>query len=267
MNYNDKKLNVYRTRKKLSVATLRLLAYVLLCRIDDPYLSKSSRCTAFTVPVALSKRRHHKIDDVATLFHSVNKNKEDQDSATNTSDQSNIGEYPIPVVSRIAKMDPLLVYTDVFAVVIACQLLGLLDVLNDTTFWINGGWFQPITPITTESSTLPIFLQRTASNAVCYIFITFVSIKGSYETGTALRSLDSILRVMISSIVTFTFTRWLAVAIWVLLALTPPISATDRVELITSHADQFTEILRESYFIMITITTGRVGLYKLFYTS
>ena len=72
---------------------------------------------------------------------------------------------------------------------------------------------------------------------------------------------------MISSIVTFTFTRWLAVAIWVLLALTPPISATDCVELITGHADQFTEILRESYFIMITIATGRVGLYKLFYTS
>lgn len=50
---------------------------------------------------------------------------------------------------------------DIFGVAMACQLLGLADVLNDTSFWLNGGWIQPIPAI---PPSLSILVQRISLN-------------------------------------------------------------------------------------------------------
>ncbi|GKY97520.1 hypothetical protein MPSEU_000710200 [Mayamaea pseudoterrestris] len=71
-----------------------------------------------------------------------------------------------------------LLLVDVGAVVLACQLLGLQDVLNDPNFWQNGGWFQaPALP-----STLPTLALRISQNSLSWI-VASVIVKGfSFET-------------------------------------------------------------------------------------
>lgn len=59
---------------------------------------------------------------------------------------------------------------DILAIVIASQLIGLVDSLNDDLFWQNGGLFQPV-PIVPH--TLGTFVQRTSSGCVCWIASNF----------------------------------------------------------------------------------------------
>jgi hypothetical protein len=231
-----------KTRNNKYMFASKLLVLVFYCMsydtIYDQYLSKSFHCYAFvgSVPIGLkafSKNlfliANDQVQDRAILLHSVNKKDDKMDDVT---DRSNDNKKTI---SRISRIDPILVYTDIFAILIACQLMGLLDVLNDSTFWMNGGWFQPIIIVSTESSTLPIFLQRVASNTVCYVLITFIFVQENYEIGTALRSSESIIQ---------------------------PVSLVDYIGSTINHTDEFIETLRESYFMAITIAFGRLGLYK-----
>jgi hypothetical protein len=52
---------------------------------------------------------------------------------------------------------------DLVGIVIACQLLGLVDVLTDRSFWVQGGWFQPIPVIPASFSVL---VGRISENAL-----------------------------------------------------------------------------------------------------
>lgn len=246
--------------------------------VYDRSLSKPIYLHAFTslIPLRVMSNKNSFVsnirlihDSCVTLRHSSKNHNEDpvaDDDDINTevgidiSDKSSTSDSI--GIARISNIDPILVYADIFAILIACQLLGLLDVLHDATFWRNGGWFQRITIISTESSsTLPIFLQRVASNTVCYICCTFVLINGCYECDTALRSPNSIFNIMISSIVTFTIAR-IATAFISFLLVTHPISIDECNVFITNRSDQVIELLRESYFIAITTTSARFGLYK-----
>jgi drug/metabolite transporter superfamily protein YnfA len=183
-----------------------------------------------------------------------NKNdKVDTNTAKTYNDNERIG------ISQLSMIDPILVYADIFAVVIACQLMGLIDVLNDDTFWRNGGWFQPI--VIDSSSTLPIFLRRVATDSVCYILTTFVVIRGSYEIHTALRSSHTIFRMMISSILIFTFARLGTIFVQILFD-TQGVDINDFVGFFINHSGQIVEILRESYCIALTTTSVRLGLSK-----
>ena len=58
-----------------------------------------------------------------------------------------------------------LLISDVLAAIVACQLLGLHDALDNPTFWANGGWFQP----PTVPSSLPILVSRISVNSLCWI--------------------------------------------------------------------------------------------------
>jgi hypothetical protein len=60
---------------------------------------------------------------------------------------------------------------DIVAILVASQLIGLLDSLNDDLFWEHGGFAQPL-PIVPH--TLGTFVQRTSLGCVCWIIPSFV---------------------------------------------------------------------------------------------
>jgi hypothetical protein len=60
---------------------------------------------------------------------------------------------------------------DMFAIVIACQLMGLVDIVNDPEFSRSGGWLQPIPLI---PSTLGILVQRIVLFAFIWIPLSFI---------------------------------------------------------------------------------------------
>ncbi|CAB9531875.1 expressed unknown protein [Seminavis robusta] len=67
--------------------------------------------------------------------------------------------------------------TDLLAIAIATQLLGLTDILNDPTFWNNGGWIQPVTS-TGVSNTLPVLVQRFSVTGIAWLGSAFSSTDG-----------------------------------------------------------------------------------------
>jgi hypothetical protein len=75
--------------------------------------------------------------------------------------------------SILASLDPGLGVADLFAIILASQLIGLLDIVNNPEFIKQGGWMQPIP---TVPSTLGTLLQRISSLAVSWIFSVFLTI-------------------------------------------------------------------------------------------
>lgn len=56
---------------------------------------------------------------------------------------------------------------DVFAIVLASQLMGLLDAVNAPDFARNGGWSQPLPSV---PSTLGVLVERISTLSVIWIF-------------------------------------------------------------------------------------------------
>lgn len=74
-----------------------------------------------------------------------------------------------------------LVVTDLLAIAIACQLLGLLDAINSETFASRGGWLQPVT--VNSFRTLPLLVERFAENSVLWLSAAaLVEAKNSQST-------------------------------------------------------------------------------------
>ena len=145
------------------------------------------------------------------------------------------------VDSDVPSMNPRLLLTDLLAVAIACQLMGLIDVLNDPVFWTNGGWLQPI--LVPES--LPTLVQRFSINScvlICVAVVFPTSLSNSFRT-TLLQSLSmfSIVRIGLGLI---------------LLASHADTTGPDALNVIV-------ESIRECYFVSVATTTGRFALNKL----
>lgn len=68
---------------------------------------------------------------------------------------------------------------DLVAIVVACQLIGLIDVLTDDSFWANGGFAQPVP---TMPTTLGTFVQRTSTGCICWIL---ASLTGSNQSSVS----------------------------------------------------------------------------------
>ena len=99
--------------------------------------------------------------------------------------------YPVPFTKALKarnsgdhdgkdSFDPSLLTVDILAVVVASQLIGLVDVLNYASFWDNGGFAQPLPAV---PATLGSFVQRTSSGCVCWIVS---NIWGSNDTWIAM---------------------------------------------------------------------------------
>ena len=75
-------------------------------------------------------------------------------------------------------MDPGLWITDFLALILASQLIGLLNILNSPEFIRNGGWFQPIPAI---PSTLDDLIQRISAFGILWA-ISSVSVANLSKT-------------------------------------------------------------------------------------
>lgn len=71
--------------------------------------------------------------------------------------QDSHSRSPLQLSFTVQLGDKRQIACDLLAVIIACQLMGLLDAVNDSEFSRNGGWLQPIPAI---PSTLGSFIQR-----------------------------------------------------------------------------------------------------------
>ena len=155
---------------------------------------------------------------------------------------------------------------------IACQLLGLLDVLGDPAFLNSGGWFQPVTA--SSFSTIPTLVQRFSTNSVLFLgTATLLSLlnnsnqdEGDDSTNTngvldqhAVLSKDAVIRTSLRMTGTFFIVR---------VALATIVAST-----LTDTGSNFTdewsavlvEAVRECYFVALGTTASRFALYWLYF--
>jgi hypothetical protein len=152
--------------------------------------------------------------------------------------------------SAIPSIDPLLLMTDLLAIAMSCQLMGLIDVLNDPEFWNHGGWFQPVLVPTT----LPTLMQRFSTNSLLWIFVAGVIQSSTYQKEVSLASSKAIRTTMLSSLSIFTLLR----LGFSLLLIASDADTTSPVAL-----SSVSTILRECYFVAVATMTGRFALYNL----
>lgn len=150
-------------------------------------------------------------------------------------------------------LDPALLVADLLALAIACQLMGLTDVLNNPIFWKNGGWFQPI--IVAES-TLPVFFNRFSLNSCVYV--ASAASLGAYQR-EVLQSTNAVLTSAFQSTVAFSILR-AALGIGMAYMTSSP-------ELISADLHVVVALFRDCYFVAIATTAGRYIVYTLIYRS
>ena len=133
---------------------------------------------------------------------------------------------------------------DLFGVAVAAQLVGLQDVLGETSFWQGGGWFQPVT-FESGSSVLSELLQR-------FSMMSSVFLGASWIVGSpkALTDNTSILQFAIKSAVTYGMIR---------LLVEVGTAALSNEEVLLTHT------LRETYMIALANATTRYVLNNYFY--
>eukprot|EP00980_Cylindrotheca_fusiformis_P028979 scaffold22681_cov146-Cylindrotheca_fusiformis.AAC.11 len=126
---------------------------------------------------------------------------------------------------------------DLFAIVLASQLMGLLDVLNDPSFVKNGGWLQPVPTIPT---TLGVLVERICTLSVIWI-ISAMSEEKSFSYSAVENEKTSILMAL-SIALNFVALRLLVG--WIL-------------SLATSLDFNIGIQLRDCYFVVLLVPTFR----------
>lgn len=90
---------------------------------------------------------------------------------------------------------PILV-SDLLALAVAMQLLGLTNVLNDPTFWNQGGWLQPITP-SGIAHTLPVVVQRFCLVGIAWFSSALVSGQGWSLESSSSETRGSLIKLLV----------------------------------------------------------------------
>jgi hypothetical protein len=102
------------------------------------------------------------------------------------------------ITSRVE--DTSLLAADVFAIAIASQLMGLLDILNDPEFVKNGGWFQPIPAV---PATLDVLIERFSILSLSWLAAALAR-KGSFSkdsVATDEAAIKNSLRILLDFVV------------------------------------------------------------------
>lgn len=131
---------------------------------------------------------------------------------------------------------------DLSSILVACQLLGLQDVLDSSTFWQNGGWFQPLSmPIT-----LPVLVLRISMNSLSWIVADRI-------TGRIMEQPDSetngTLTMACQTAVIFALARLLLAAI---------------LSVMNFQVWDGIEVLRECYYVSLLAVSTRYLLIKFY---
>jgi hypothetical protein len=123
---------------------------------------------------------------------------------------------------------------DLFAIAIASQLIGLLDIVNDPEFVRSGGWFQPIPAV---PSTLDVLAQRISTLSLTWILVALAR-KDSFSFDSIITSDEVAIKKALRIVLDFSFLRF-----FVALAMA-----------YATHADlDFGGVLRECYFVALTV--------------
>ena len=126
-----------------------------------------------------------------------------------------------------------LLTADLFAIVIASQLIGLLDIVNDPEWIKNGGWFQPIS---TTPKTLDVLVQRISTLSVTWLLASLVR-ADSFSYSAIANDEDSI-QTALKIVLNFTVLR--LIFAFVLAGAT--------------NGDlQLAQVLRECYFVALAV--------------
>ena len=101
-------------------------------------------------------------------------------------------------------LDPGLWASDFLALILASQLIGLLNILNSPEFVANGGWFQPIPAV---PSTLDELVQRISSFGIAWAIASASVVLFAKMRTTAMTSEESetaiILKINIPTVIVF----------------------------------------------------------------
>jgi hypothetical protein len=143
------------------------------------------------------------------------------------------------------RIEGTILVADLFAIVTACQLLGLQDAVDNPDFFKNGGWLQPIT----WPSTISTLITRISESALVWIL---AAIAGRAYNERAMESSTVAVTTAVKTAVLFGITRLLLAAL---------------VSTSTIHMRGWdgTEILRECYFVAVATIGARYSVYLLFY--
>jgi hypothetical protein len=167
----------------------------------------------------------------ATTTRLVLRERDDDDSIENLKDEDKSFWRNWLETRQIE--DPRLLVGDVFSIVIASQLMGLLDALNNPEFARNGGWFQPIPEL---PSTLGILVERISTLSLVWI-LAALSEEDSFSSVSVENEKVSILMAL-TIVVDF-------VALRLLLGCTLGF---------TSHTDiSFGPLLRDCYLVALML--------------
>jgi hypothetical protein len=111
-----------------------------------------------------------------------------------TTKSTNNNDTTVPSSDYFGVEVPIVV-TDLLAIAVAMQLLGLTNVLNDPTFWSRGGWLQPVTS-TGISNTLPVVVQRFCIVGISWLSAAFGG-KGLALESTSQEALGSLVKLLV----------------------------------------------------------------------
>lgn len=100
-----------------------------------------------------------------TQLFSRNPNDDDGDETSiDNKREEQVATTPLSPDAQVL-LDPGLWASDFLALILASQLIGLLNILNSPEFVANGGWFQPIPAV---PSTLDELVQRISSFGIAW---------------------------------------------------------------------------------------------------
>ena len=113
-------------------------------------------------------RRRYSDSRQKILLRSNNSEEDEPETARQSSPHSPLSFFEFPEI--IIMEDPSLIIVDLFAIAIACQLLGLLDAVNDPVWIAKGGWAQPLE----APKTLGVLVQRFSTISVAWISVGMI---------------------------------------------------------------------------------------------
>jgi hypothetical protein len=165
-------------------------------------------------------------------------------------------------------VDPFLLVPDLLGVAVACELLGLLDAIQEPNFLKNGGLLQSIGGIPT---TLPLLVTRFSTNSVFWIVsclgisaIVNDSKSNTKDTSNVMASGQSAVGYALRIGAAFCLLR-IALTLAVAAAVATAAGTTDWDSSTTATVDALLGVLRECYVVVLVTATTRYVVQALYY--
>ena len=209
----------------------------------------------------------------SALFKNPDPNENDNNNKRSKNKSHPIKNKSASLFQLDLDVDPFLLVPDLLGVAVACELLGLLDAIQEPSFLENGGLLQSIGGIPT---TLPLLVSRFSTNSVFWIISCFgistinnsmISNDGknnTKDTSDVMASGQSAVAYALRIGAVFCILRILLTLAVVATAVATA-SATGWDSSNTATVDALLAILRECYVVVLVTATTRYVVQALYY--